>query len=42
LSLTAIEELKSPLELKAFLRETFLAMIKELADTETQITTNHH
>jgi len=40
--LTAIEELKSPSEFKAFLHETFVTMIKELVDSETQTITNHH
>lgn len=40
--MTAIEELKGPSEFKEFLHETFLAMVKELVDSETQIITNHH
>lgn len=42
MSLTAIEELKSPLEFKVFLHETFMTMVKELVDSETQIIENHH
>ena len=40
--MTAIEELKNPLEFKEFLHKTFMTMIKELVDSETQIITNHH
>lgn len=40
--MTAIEEQKIPLEFKTFLRKTFLAMIKELVDSETQIIIYHH
>jgi hypothetical protein len=35
--LTTIEALKNHAEFKAFLHETFTALIKELVDLETQI-----
>ena len=40
--MTTLEELKNPKEFKAFLHDTFMNMINELVETETQIITNHH
>ena len=40
--MTKFEELKNPLEFKHFLHDTFISMIKELLDHETQMITTYH
>ncbi|HJU14488.1 MAG TPA: hypothetical protein VJ792_08555 [Candidatus Nitrosotalea sp.] len=37
-----IQEVNSPETCKAFIHDTFMKLIKDLVDQETQIISNHH